>query len=84
MIHEPITCRRALSPSEQIVLDAVIAPFTTKQVVHSASSIAGRTLPKATVSGALSNLRRFGYLTSSRRAKADGKASVVVWRRVAQ
>jgi len=84
---EPITAEemqatfRSLSPAETVVLDAVFAPFTTKQIVRVASQRAGRLLPYSTVATSLSNLRRFGYLTSQRRPKHDGKASVMIWRR---
>lgn len=74
---------RALNPSETLILSCVIAPFTAKQVQRVASQKLGRAIPDSTVTGALSNLRRWGYLTSQRRPKVDRKASVVVFRKVA-
>lgn len=75
--------QRSLSPSERRVLAAVIAPFTFKQVHRVVCRELGREVPVSTVSGALTNLTRWGYLSVSYQTNPRGNARRGTWRRVA-
>ncbi len=74
---------RNLNPTEQLVLSSIIAPLSSKQILHIASEKAGRCIPQSTVSAALSNLCNWGLLAKEAKPTMRRNARRMIYRRAA-